>query len=108
VAAVTRCSPSTAPGIALCSLVLALSTACAVSNVPDRQGEHPNAYGIDLYEPFDNSREWGPPSLVGPPTNAEEYPKSDFHRAPGTAIRLAPPAGSAPSIPSDPSNRSQP
>jgi hypothetical protein len=99
---------STARRIAVCGVGMALSAACALSSSYDRKGQHPNDYGVDLYEPFDNSRDWGPAYLVGPPSNAEEYPRSDWHRAPETVIRLAPGAGSAPSIPSDPSNGSVP
>ncbi len=99
---------TTANRMALCGLALALSTACAVSNVDDRKGQHPNAYGVDIYEPFDNSRDWGPSYLAGPPSNAPEYPKSDFQQSQGPTMRLTGPARPAPSIPSDPSNESLP
>lgn len=98
----------TAQRIALCALGLALSAACTLSSADDRKGQHPNDYGVDLYEPFDNSRDWGPAYLVGPPNNAAQYPRRDFQRPPGNVIRLSPGAGSAPSIPSDQSDRAIP
>jgi hypothetical protein len=107
-AAMSSATQSTAQRMAVCAIGMALSAACTLSSTYDRKGQHPNDYGVDLYEPFDNSRDWGPSYLVGPPSNAEEYPRSDFHRPPATEIRLAPGAGSAPSIPSDPSDGSVP
>ncbi len=94
--------------IALYGLGVALTAACTLSSSSERMGQHPNDYGVDLYEPFDNSRDWGPSYLVGPPSNAAEYPRSDFKRSPGNVIRLSPATGSAPSIPSDPSDGSVP
>jgi len=104
----SHCRPLSAQRIALCSLGIALTAACTLSSSYDREGQHPNDYGVDLYEPFDNSRDWGPSYLVGPPSNAAEYPRSDFRPSPGNVVSLAPGVGAAPSIPSDPSDGSVP
>ena len=65
-------------------------------------GYQPNRYGVDFYEPFDNSRSYGPAYLVGPPNQAKLFPNDHGARSSGRSIELSP--NSAPSIPSTPAN----
>jgi len=36
-------------------------------------GETEKGYGLNFYEPFDNSRDWGPGYLAGPPHTTIQY-----------------------------------
>ena len=97
--------------IALYGLGVALTAACTLSSSSDRMGQHPNDYGVDLYEPFDNSRDWGPSYLVGPPLRDRVYPNDNSNRTADSV--LTPPASrrAVPSIPDafpDPLTRPDP
>ncbi len=83
-------------------LVTSLCSACALS--AGEPGYQPNTYGVDFYEPFDNSRSYGPAYLVGPPNRAQLFPNDDGEGSSGHSIQLLPSANSAPSIPSTPPN----
>jgi len=73
---------------------------CASYGQGSDYGDHPNGYGVDFYEPFDNSRDYGPSYLVGPPNRAPLFPDDAGARSSGKTLQLLPPSNSAPSIPS--------
>jgi hypothetical protein len=80
---------------------------CASGGRGAAYGDHPNGYGVDFYEPFDNSRDYGPGYLVGPPNRAPLFPNDEGARSSGRTLNLWP-SDSAPSIPSEQPNRNQP
>ena len=45
--------------------LLLLSSGCAFRPVPNDGFRR--AYNVNVYPPFDNSRDWGPSYLIGPP-----------------------------------------
>src|SRR5208282_284623 len=46
---------------------LALCAACTLPMSRSEDGGREQGYAVTVYEPFDNSRDWGPSYLVGPP-----------------------------------------
>jgi hypothetical protein len=83
-------------------LVTSLCSGCALSVA--EPGYQPNTYGVDFYEPFDNSRSYGPAYLVGPPNRAQLFPHDEGAGSSGRSIQLMPSANAAPSIPTSPPN----
>jgi hypothetical protein len=85
-------------------LLAILCAGCAVQGGGYALGGTDIGYGVRYFEPFDNSRSWGPGYLVGPPSN---YRYSDgeqrSYRALPHPYRSAPPSKPLPSIPSIPS-----
>jgi hypothetical protein len=81
-------------------LAISLCAGCAVSG--GDPGYQPNRYGVDFYEPFDNSRGYGPSYLVGPPIRAPLFPHDVGDGTSGRSIGFSPSANSAPSIPTTP------
>ncbi len=53
--------------------VAAICAGCAA-------GSAGGGYGVDFYEPFNNSEAWGPAYLVGPP---QRYPNEHGRETPG-------------------------
>ncbi len=93
-------------GMAASMLAIGLAvSACASYGQGARYGDHPNGYGVDFYEPFDNSRDYGPSFLVGPPNRAALFPNDEGARSSGRTLKLAPPADATPSIPTAQPNR---
>jgi len=84
-------------------LLALLCAGCAVQGGGYAFGGTNIDYGIRYFEPFDNSRSWGPGYLVGPPSNYR-YSDGDqrSYRALPHPYRSAPPSKSPPSIPSLP------
>src|SRR5271165_4213086 len=82
-----------------CLVTLALCAACTVP-VP-RSGDDGRAegYAVTIYEPFDNSRDWGPSYLVGPPLRPKLFPNDHGNRTADSVLYPAPGPVSAPSIP---------
>jgi hypothetical protein len=78
---------------ALLLLLVAPGGACVLSGT----GEH--GYAVKFYEPFDNSRDWGPGYLVGPPRDRrpseDDHGKSDSDHS----VQLAPATHPLPTIP---------
>ncbi len=85
-----------------------LAAGCASYGQGSAYGDHPNGYGVDFYEPFDNSRDYGPAYLVGPPNRPPLYPNDEGARSSGRTLKLLSPADSAPSIPTAQPNREPP
>jgi hypothetical protein len=81
-------------------LAASLCAGCAISS--GEPGYQPNTYGVDFYEPFDNSRSYGPSYLVGPPNRAPLFPNDEGARSSGRSLQLLPSSNSAPSIPNTP------
>jgi hypothetical protein len=81
-------------------LATSLCAGCAISS--GEPGYQPNTYGVDFYEPFDNSRSYGPSYLVGPPNRAPIFPNDEGAGSSGRSLELLPSSNSAPSIPSTP------
>jgi len=81
-----------------------LAAGCASYGQGSAYGDHPNGYGVDFYEPFDNSRDYGPSYLVGPP----QSPDDEGARSSGKTLQLPPPSSSAPSIPAAQPDRDKP
>jgi hypothetical protein len=93
------------------ALILAIASmagGCASYGQDSAYGDHPNGYGVDFYEPFDNSRDYGPSYLVGPPNRAPLFPNDEGARSSGKTLPLLPPSNSAPSIPSAQPDRDTP
>jgi hypothetical protein len=86
-------------------LATSLFAGCAVSGGGE-PGYEANRYGVDFYEPFDNSRSYGPAYLVGPPNRARLFPNDEGARSSGRSLQMSP--NPAPSIPSTPPNPSLP
>jgi len=81
-----------------CILMLALCAACTVPGPPlDDSGRQ--AYSMTFYEPFDNSRDWGPAYLVGPPLSPKLYPNDHSSRSADSVLYPPGKSGVAPSIP---------
>jgi hypothetical protein len=81
---------------------------CASYGQGSAYGDHANGYGVDFYEPFDNSRDYGPSYLVGPPNHAQLFPNDEGARSSGKTLQLLPKPDAAPSIPSAPQDRDKP
>ncbi len=88
------------------AIAMAVS-ACASYGQGAGYGDHANGYGVDFYEPFDNSRDYGPSYLVGPPNRAPLFPNDEGARSSGRTLKLAPPSDATPSIPMAQPNRDQ-
>jgi hypothetical protein len=54
---------------------------------------------MTFYEPFDNSRDWGPAYLVGPPLNPKLYPNDHSSRSADSVLHPPRKTDMAPSIP---------
>jgi len=95
----------TAPAVLLAT---SLCSGCAVwGGVSDAEpGYESNHYGVDFYEPFDNSRSYGPGYLVGPPNRAPLFPHDEGERSSGRSLGLSP--NPAPSIPTPAPNPALP
>jgi hypothetical protein len=78
---------------------------CASTLVGADYGDHTNGYGVDFYEPFDNSRDYGPGYLVGPPNRPKLFPNDEGPNSSGKTLQLSPATDSAPSIPTTPPDR---
>jgi len=58
--------------LTVAALLVLSASACAWSGRnPDDNA--PTGYGITFFEPFDNSRDWGPGFLAGPPPGTLHY-----------------------------------
>jgi hypothetical protein len=77
----------------------ALSTACTVPMSRSPDGERPEGYAVTLEEPFDNSRDWGPGYLVGPPLRPKLYSNDHGNRTADSVLHPGQTPDSAPSIP---------
>lgn len=79
-------------------LVAACSSACVFSGRnPD--DDAPTGYGITFYEPFDNSRDWGPGYLAGPPRGTMRYEHDQGRGSEEHSLVHTDTNGTAPSIP---------
>ncbi|MGA2778615.1 MAG: hypothetical protein ABSF94_13750 [Steroidobacteraceae bacterium] len=92
------------PGIALGLLAIALCSACTLPGPKPDDGSQREGYGFAIYEPFDNSRDWGPGYLVGPPLRPKLYPNDYSNRSAGSVLHPA----TAPSIPTGSPNSDPP
>jgi hypothetical protein len=100
-----------ASGLALLAGVLAAGlwvAGCASTGQSDGSDDQPRGYGVDFYEPFDNSRDYGPSYLVGPPNRAPLFPHDEGARSSGKTLQLLPPPNPVPSIPATPPKKDQP
>jgi len=79
-------------------LTLVLVGACTVPG-PRLGDSGRQAYGITFYEPFDNSRDWGPAYLVGPPLSPKLYPNDYSSRSADSVLYPPRKSDVAPSIP---------
>jgi hypothetical protein len=82
-------------------------TACVFSgrNIDD---DAPTGYGITFYEPFDNSREWGPGYLAGPPPGTQHYNHDEDSGRYQHPLVHTDTNGTAPSIPDASRSRDKP
>jgi hypothetical protein len=88
--------------------LVALNGLCAACEIfgggthDAEQSGYSAAYQVNFYEPFDNSRDWGPGYLAGPP---RATPRFDHDRnagiAPPDMAHLPASQASLPSIPTD-------
>ncbi len=93
------------------AVVVMFCADCTVTGAGQAPDGHREAYGMTFYEPFDNSRDWGPSYLVGPPLRDRVYPNDNSNRTADSV--LTPPASrrAVPSIPDafpDPLTRPDP
>lgn len=79
--------------------LMALCAACTVPMSRSEDGSRGEGYAITLYEPFDNSRDWGPGYLVGPPLRPKLYSNDHGNRTADSVLHPAPGPVPAPSIP---------
>ena len=87
---------------------LALCAACTVPVSRSEDGSREQGYAITLYEPFDNSRDWGPSYLVGPPLRPKLYSNDHGNRTADSVLHPAHGPVSAPSIPTRSSDAAAP
>ncbi len=97
-------SPLTITALTITALTATALTAlalCAACTVPVSRSEDGSreGYAITLYEPFDNSRDWGPSYLVGPPLRPKLYSNDHGNRTADSVLHPAPGPVPAPSIP---------
>lgn len=96
----TQSAPRRTARLAVASLAaLVMCAACTVPVSRSADGDRTEGYAITLYEPFDNSRDWGPGYLVGPPLRAKLYPNDHGNRTADSVLHPAPGPAPAPSIP---------
>jgi hypothetical protein len=81
------------------AVVVLFCADCTVTGAGQAPDGHTEAYGVTLYEPFDNSRDWGPSYLMGPPLRDKIYPNDDSNR---TADSVLVPQRSRKAVPSIP------
>lgn len=84
--------------LAMAVAVLSCSD-CTVTGAGQAADGHHEAYGMTFYEPFDNSRDWGPGYLVGPPLRDKIYPNDDGNRTADSVLKPPESRRAVPSIP---------
>jgi len=84
--------------VAACILALAFCAACTVPG-PRLGDSDRQAYSMTFYEPFDNSRDWGPAYLVGPPLSPKVYPNDYSSRSADSVLHPPRKSDMARSIP---------
>lgn len=84
-------------------LVGSVLVGCATQGSND-QGAVRVSNDLQFYELYDNSRDWGPSFLVGPPNRhqGEGSRINDFRSAPPSDVSGSPPSMTPPSIPDQP------
>jgi hypothetical protein len=81
------------------AVVVLFCADCTVTGAGQAPDGHTEAYGMTFYEPFDNSRDWGPSGLVGPPLRDRDYANDNGNR---TADSVLTPPLSRKAVPSIP------
>jgi hypothetical protein len=79
-------------------LICAVGIAACVAGGHSRD-DAPTGYGITFYEPFDNSRDFGPGYLAGPPHTAIRYDNDHGRRSEEHPLVETDTNGTTPSIP---------
>lgn len=93
-------APRAALPLAVAGLAaLALCAACTLPVSRSEDGGREQGYAVTVYEPFDNSRDWGPSYLVGPPLRPQLYSNDHGNRTADSVLYPAHGLVQAPSIP---------
>jgi len=88
----------TSAGAAVLVLICAVGIAACVAG-GHSSDDAPTGYGITFYEPFDNSRDFGPGYLAGPPHTAIRYDNDHGRRSEEHPLVETDTNGTTPSIP---------
>lgn len=80
-------------------LVSGFGAGCAMTGASLGDGDHVDGYGVTFYEPFDNSRDYGPAYLVGPPLRDKQYANDHGNRTADSVLVPNHHSDDAPSIP---------